>query len=171
MLTLKDWLELVDYKITEGSEYYLPGFADLYSLSSWNQKQDGHSFSVVFDPKNNQHVYMVEACDYQNERAYRLVDPELNMNDDIQQGWKEAWDGINWVDLESDDDFIKKSLAIKAGKEYDTRIAVPIDIPDSDLFKYMMMAHEQDITLNQFIEQVLMQEIAKFNNDSKNTKQ
>ena len=151
MLNLKEFMELVDYKITEGSDYYtnVPG---LYMLNSWNGEQDGYSFEIAFDPADNQRVYLVEAHDYKNHRAYRLIDPALE--DD-----KQAWDGVDYVDLESDDDFIQKCLAIKAGEDYDTRVSVPLELEDELLFELMKQAHDQDITLNQLIEQVLTQAI------------
>ena len=40
MLTLKAWMELVDYKVTEGSDYFT-NIKGLYSMSSWNEQQDG----------------------------------------------------------------------------------------------------------------------------------
>ena len=147
MLTLKEWMELVDYKITEGSEFYtnIPG---LYSLDSWNQEQDGFTFFIAFDPKDDQRVYVVEACDYANNRAYRLKDPAIELDD-------QAWDDVKWCDLEVDDDFIQKALAIKAGETYDTRVSVPLDLEDELLFELMKKAHERDITLNQMVEEIL----------------
>ena len=108
MITLKEWMELVDYKITEGSDYYtnIPG---LYSMSFWNEQQDGFSFFIAFDPKDNQRVYVVEACDYANNRAYRIKDPAIELDN-------QAWDGIDFTDLEVDDDFIQKALAIKGSE-------------------------------------------------------
>ena len=150
MLTVKEWMELVDYKITEGSDYWPEGNLggrQLYSLDSWNGDQNGWSFSIGFDPKD-QRVYVVEVCDYKNGRAYRLVDSDLTVD-------KEAWDDVNYVDLEEDDDFIQKALAIKAGEDYDTRVDVPLTVPDDVLFELMKQAHEQDITLNQLVEDVL----------------
>jgi hypothetical protein len=151
MLTLKAWMELVDYKITEGSDYFtnIPG---LYSLSSWNEQQDGFSIAVVFDPKDNQRVYMVEACDYARNFAYRLVDSALEVDN-------QAWDDNEWTTLESDDDFIQKAMAIKAGEEYDTRVSVPLDLEDGLLFELMKLAHERDITLNQMVEEILREVI------------
>ena len=151
MLTLKEWMELVDYKITEGSDYFtnIPG---LYSLSSWNEQQDGFSMAVVFDPKDNQRVYMVEACDYARNFAYRLVDSALEVDN-------QAWDDNEWTTLESDDDFIQKAMAIKAGEEYDTRVSVPLDLEDGLLFELMKLAHERDITLNQMVEEILREVI------------
>jgi hypothetical protein len=147
MLTLKEWMELVDCRITEGSDYYtnIPG---LYSLSAWNEQQDGWSFFVAFDPKDNQRVYVVEACDYARNRAYRLKDPDILLD-------KQAWDDVEFVELDVDDDFIQKALAIKSGEEYDDRVSVPLDLPDDVMFTLMKQAHAEDITFNQHMENIL----------------
>jgi hypothetical protein len=71
----------------------------------------------------------------------------------------EAWDDVNYVDLDVDDDFFQKALAIKAGEDYDTRVSVPIDMSDADLLVFMKMAHDRDITFNQLIEEALRQAI------------
>ena len=153
MLTLKEFMELVDFKITEGSDYHVnvPG---LYLLSSWNGEQAGYSFDIAFHPADNQRVYLVEANDMKNNRAYRLKDPALDI-DNV------AWDGVEYTDLEVDDDFIQKCLAIKSGEEYDTRVSVPLELEDDLMFELMKKAHEEDITLNQMVEQVLREVIDK----------
>jgi hypothetical protein len=151
MLTLKEFMELVDYKITEGSDYWPEGNfggRQMYSLSAWNGDHNGWSFNIGFDPQDDQRVYVVEVCDYKHNRAYRLADSSLNTD-------KEAWDGVNYVDLEEDDDFIQKALSIKSGEDYDTRVSVPLTVPDDILFELMKRAHEQDITLNELVEDVL----------------
>jgi hypothetical protein len=66
-----------------------------------------------------------------------------------------AWDDVDYVDLETDDDFIQKCLAIKAGEDYDTRVSVPLELENDEMFELMKMAHEQDLTLNEFVEQLL----------------
>ena len=149
MITLKEWMELVDYRITEGSDYNLYS-VDAYSLNSWSGTQDGYSMEVVFDTKT-QVVYCVEACDYANNRAYRLINPEFKAVENSTQ----AWDDTEWIDLEVDDDFIQKCLAIRESEDYDTRVSVPLDMPDEDLLKYMMMAHERDMKFNDFVEMSL----------------
>ncbi len=166
MLTLKEWMELVDYKITEGSDYCWHCFgSDAYSLSSWNGDHEGYSFNITFDTKT-QEVFTVEACDYKHKRAYRIINPNyksLHDRESSEHGVssKEAWDECNFVDLEDDDDFIQKGLAIKSGENYDTRVSVPIDLPDDVLFELMKTAHEKDLTLNQLVEQALQAAIDK----------
>ncbi len=148
MLTLKEWMELVDYRITEGSDYY-DNDRTLYSLSSWNGDHDGWSFNIVFDPSDDQLVHAVEVCDYKNSRAYRMRLP--NFGSEKEQ----AWDNVDFVDLESDDDFIQKSLAIKAGEDYDVRVSIPLNLSKEVLFELMKQAHEQDITFNELVEKAL----------------
>lgn len=162
MLTMQEWMELVDYKITEGSDYFASvkgAEISLYSMSSWDGKQDGASFFISFDPKT-QKVYSVEACDYKNNRAYRLKDSALDTDD-------EAWDDVNFVDLESDDDFMQKAIAIKNGEPYDTRVSIPIDLPDDELFALMKLAHERDMTFNQLVEEAISEALYKYETEQR----
>lgn len=153
MITLQQWMELVDCKITEGSEWY-SNVPNLYSLTSWNERQDGYSLTIVFAPKDSQRVYLVEVSDYKNNRAYRLIDPEIKSD-------AKAYDEVDFVDLESDEDFLEKARAIIAGEEYDTRVSIPVDMPDEELLRCMMAAHKMDITFNQFIELALREVLKK----------
>jgi len=148
MITLKEWMEVSNYRITEGSDYNAYGGA--YALTSWNGDQDGYSLEIIFDQKT-QTVYEVQACDYKHNRAYRLI------NDAHKQVGRddEAWDDTSWIDLEADDDWIQKAQAIVAGRDYDTRITVPIDLTDQELLALMKLAHERDVTLNHLVDQVL----------------
>ena len=160
MITLKEFMEICDYRITEGSEYCWQCFGpSAYRLDSWNQDHEGHSVSIIFDTQT-QEVYEVSAYDYRNNRAYRLINPDYkdahddeasNRNVDLNQ----AWDQVDYVDLDVDDDFIQKALAIVNEEDYDTRVSVPVDFTDEELLTYMKIAHERDITFNQLVEDAL----------------
>jgi hypothetical protein len=153
MITLKEWMEIVDHRITEGSDYNLYSPC-AYALSSWNGEHDGYSMEIIFDTRT-QVVYCVEACDYKNNRAYRLINPDYKDVDENNQ----AWDDTKWVDLDVDDDFIQKCLAIKAGEDYDTRVQIEVDFDDAELLQYMKIAHDRDITFNQLVEIALQEAI------------
>ena len=167
MITMKEWMELVGYRITEGSDYCWHCYGSTaYQLDSWNGDFDGHSFSIIFDT-NDQTVYEVQVHDYVNQRAYRIVNPEFQkkMKKEAKKrniDKDEAWDNVNYVDLDVDDDFIQKCLAIRAGEDYDTRVMVPVDFSDEDLLQYMKLAHERDMTFNEFVEEALRHAIAEF---------
>ena len=166
MITLKEYFELVEYRITEGSDYGWQCYGpDAHMLSAWNglHDQGGWSTNVVFDTKD-QTVYEVEICDYTNQRAYRLRNPDFKAEHDAEaedrgELGNQAWDDVDYIDLDVVDDFIQKSLAIIAGEAYDTRVQVEVDLDDEMLFKMMKLAHERDITFNQLVEIALKEAI------------
>jgi len=166
MITLKDFMETVDYRITEGSDYGWQCYgSDAHRLDSWNQKQDGHSVSVVFDTRT-QTVYEASAYDYKRNRAYRLINPDYRGAHSLEArekgvSEKEAWDDVDYVDLETDEDFLTKARAIVNEEDYDARVSVPLNLPDDGLFLLMKQAHEADQTLNQFVEQILKSAIER----------
>lgn len=164
MITLKEWMEVANYRVTEGGDYFAYGGA--YALTSWNGDQDGYSLEIVFSPRT-QEVYEVQACDYKHQRAYRLVHGDYR-DEKLDH---EAWDDVQWVDLESDDDWIQKALAIVAGEDYDTRVNIPVEFTDEELLKYMRLAHERDITFNQLVEEALREAIKNYEEDPEAAKQ
>jgi hypothetical protein len=163
MLTLPEFLELIDHRVTGGSEFRW----QCYGSQAQTIDSDGanHSFSVVFD-RDDQVVYEVTVCDYANNRAYRMIDPDFKSGHDNEAADRDvpanqAWDDVLYVDLDVDDDFIQKGLAIRDSKPYNTRIQLDLDLDDDLLFGLMKLAHQQDITLNQLVEQILREAIAK----------
>jgi len=166
MITLKEWMEVVNYRITEGSDFMWDCYGpNSYSLDSWSGSQDGHSFTVIFDTKT-QVVYEVQSHDYRTQRAYRLVNPNFASERNIESADRnvalnEAWDGVNYIDLEEDDDWFQKALAIEAGEDYDTRVTVPLDLDEHEMFTLMKMAHERDLTLNEFVEEILREQLTR----------
>lgn len=106
MITIKEWMELVNYRITEGSDFYSYE-GKCYILSSWNGEQNGFSSDIIFNTED-QTVFSVQLHDYKNNLAYRLTNPNYT-------GEKEdscAWDDVDYVELESDDDYMQKHLAV-----------------------------------------------------------
>ena len=172
MITMKEFMELVDHKITEGGEYGWQCFgSNSYQLSHWNgvHGKGGWSANIVFSTKS-QKVYTVEVCDYTNDRAYRIINPDYvkkynKESKDRGELGNQAWDGVDYIDLEVDDDFIQKFLAIKSGEDYDTRVQLPVDFSDEDLLKYMKLAHERDITFNELVTQALTEAIQLHKSD------
>ena len=163
MLTLPEFFELIEHRITGGSEFRWQCYgSQAYVIDSVGAN---HSFSVVFD-RDDQVVYEVNVCDYVNDRAYRMIDPDFKSGHDSEASDRgvpanQAWDNVCYVDLDVADDFIQKGLAIRDGKPYDTRVQLDLDLDDDLLFGLMKLAHDRDITLNQLVEQILREAIAK----------
>lgn len=166
MITLKEYLELIEYKIAEGSDYGWNCFgSNAHMISAWNgiHGTGGFSFNCVFDT-NDQTVYEVEVCDYTNDRAYRMINPayvdahrtESTARDVLAN---QAWDDVDYIDLDVVDDFIQKALSIRDGEDYDTRVQMEVNFDDADLLAYMKIAHERDITFNELVEIALQEAI------------
>jgi hypothetical protein len=166
MITLKEWMETVDYRITEGSEYTWTCFGNnAYSLDSWNGEQNGHTFHIIFDTRT-QEVYQVDAHDYKNRRSYRMINPEYldAYNESVKHhSIKDvAYDDVKFIDLEVDEDWLEKARCIFLGGDYDTRVQVPIDFSDEELLTHMKAAHNMDITFNQYVVQALTEAINNY---------
>lgn len=169
MITLEDFIKAIDYKITGGSEYGWNCFGSnaRYLDSSDSESGDGaYSVSAVFDSVD-QTIYLVEAWDYTNHREYRWINPDYYKalkkeckKRDID--FKESLDGKRYIELEVAEDMLEKISAIVAGEDYDTRVKVPVDFTDEELLQYMKMAHERDMTFNQFVEEALRYAIDEF---------
>ena len=170
MISLKQFMETVNYRITEGSDYGWQCYGhNVYCLDSWNGEQDGHSLTIIFDTQT-QEVYEVQAHDYQNQRAYRMINPNYDeafrKEAKTKTQWmNEAWENVDYIDLETDEDWLEKAQAIVMGLNYDTRVQVPLDLDKEQMFELMRLAHEGDMTLNEFVESILRKEILEKKDD------
>lgn len=176
MITLKEWMEVVGYRITEGSDYGWKCYGhNVYCLDSWNNDNiEGHSFTIIFDTKT-QEVYEVQAHDYKHNRAYRMINKNFEdaykaESEERNTLMNEAFEGVDYVDLDVEEDWLDKATAIAAGEDYDTRVSLPIDFSDEELLKYMTIAHERDMTFNQFVEEALRHAIEEAKRDPEGMK-
>jgi hypothetical protein len=162
MITLKNFLQAVDYSITGGSDY---GWACYGANARYLDCDESNQYSIncIFDSVD-QTVYSVEAWDYLNDREYRWVHPdyiEQLKAESVQRECKFdiSTDDRKFIDLEVAEDMLTKMSAIRHGEPYDTRISVPIDMPDEDLLKFMILAHERDMKFNDLVELALREAI------------
>lgn len=166
MITVRDFMETVDYRITEGSDFCWNCFGyNAYRLDSWNGEQEGHNISIVFDTAT-QVVYQAEAHDYKSGRSYRLINPQYKAAHDTESKEKGvdssiAWDDVKFIDLEDDGDWLEKAGAIFDGVDYDTRVQLPLDLDDNLLLQLALEAHKRDITMNQMVEVLLRNAIVE----------
>lgn len=163
MITVKNFTEAIDFKITGGSTY---GWNCFGPDARWLDSEDSgnYSASIVFGGPDHT-VFVAEVADLVNNRSYRWINPDYV--DALKQEAadrgvdnSQAWDEVKHTDLETAEDFLEKCSAIVAGDlDYDTRISIPLTLDDSEMFQLMTMAHEHDITLNQMVEKLLREVI------------
>lgn len=160
--TIQRWMEIVNFRITEGCDYLWQCYGEhAFLMSSWDGEQDGVSANIIIDRKT-QVVYEMSISDYAAEKAYRLINPDFLKK--FKKECKrrkvedfEAWDDVKFIDLEVEEDFFEKMAAIINHQPYDDRIVISVDFTDEELLRYMKRAHELDITFNQLVEQSLTQ--------------
>jgi hypothetical protein len=81
---------------------------------------------------------------YETEAGARNINPKI------------AFDDIEYVDLEISEDFLVKARNMFDGKfDFDKRIRIDIELAKDDILLFAMQAHKNDITLNEYINQLL----------------
>jgi hypothetical protein len=160
MITLKEFLETIEYKITEGSEYLWDCYGDtVHRIERQTSDHNGNTVTCVFDT-NDHFLYELEAWDNSKNRVYRWIHPAY-----IKQykkcckkhgvKFKNAYDDVNYIDLEVEADILDKARAIAREEEYDERVQIEVDFSDEELLQYMKLAHERDMTFNELVEEAL----------------
>lgn len=162
MITIQNFSEAIKFQITGGSPY---GWQCFGHDARWLDSEDSkYSASIVFGGPDFT-VFSAEICDMVNNRAYRWMHPVYKPKYDAEANMlgvngNQAWDEVDYTDLEVAEDFLEKCAAIVDGDfDYDTRVSVPLTLSDSEMLQLMTMAHEADLTLNQFVEQVLKEQL------------
>jgi hypothetical protein len=164
MITLKDFLETIDYKITEGSEYGWKCYGEnTHRIERQSGDHMGNTVTCVFDTREH-FVYEMEAWDNVNNRVYRWIHPDYIKaykkackKHDVR--FENAFDDVNFTDLDVEADILEKARAISNEEEYDTRIQMAVDFTDEDMLQYMKLAHQLDITFNELVERALREAI------------
>ena len=150
------------HRITDGSDYLWDCYgSNTRSIDYTSKYACGY---VVFDTET-QTVYEVSVSPVAaawaiEPKPYRYIDPEHRMSYETEAKDRNvdpnvAWDDTNWVDLETEEDFIDKASKMFVGETFDTRIVVPLDLDNETIIQLSMEAHKRDITLNQMVEELL----------------
>lgn len=163
MITLKDFMTAIDYRITEGSEFGWTCFGpNAYCLTS-NAGYDEPSTEIIFDTRD-QTVFEVTVCSYNPDKAYRIINStylDAVKEESERRGvpFAQAWDDVEYIDLEVDEDMLEKIKAIMNKQPYDERVMISLTFSDAELLTYMKVAHEMDLTFNKFVEKALTEQI------------
>lgn len=158
MITLQKAIEIGNYKITSGEKYLWKCYGPNARFIGFEHNENS-SYEVIFDTETHT-VYEMTVCDYNKDNCYRIIHPDyydahLDESESRNISHNEAYDGVKFIDLEIEDDFIEKATAIIAENEYDERVSVELELDETTLFYAMTNAHNMDMTLNQYIEHII----------------
>lgn len=157
MITIKDFMNCTQHRITEGTPYLWNCYGEnAYTIEYCND----HSLVYIVYNNITFEVHEMQAWDYTNIREYRWINPDYIKaykkeckTRNIK--YKNSTDNAIFIDLDVPEDILEKAKSIIIGEDYDTRVQMIIDLDDELLFAAMTMAHEQDITFNQLITEIL----------------
>lgn len=174
MITLQEVMELGQYKITNSERFWWNCYGHNARIIDFNfqqydklnekVKQDAE-LSVVFDTVT-QEVYEVSIHDYVKENYYKLVNPEyfdnlVKESNEKNIDYRTFFDDEKYNILETKDDFVSKANAIINNEPYDERIEVPLELTEQEFINLSLKAHENDMTINQYVEKILSKMINK----------
>lgn len=167
-MKIENYFKAIQYKLGECSPYGWDCFGNHAHFADYfaNDTTDDVSISCVYDT-NTQVVYLVEMWDYPEGVVYRWIDPEYIelFNQELNSRGitpEVEYDDLRLVEIEVEDDILEKIACIALCKKYDTRIQVPLDLPDDLLVELMRLAHAQDITLNQLVGNAITASLEKY---------
>lgn len=167
-MRLADVNEKLNHKIVSGSDYTWSCYPNARYME---YESDYAHVSVIFSTVN-QEVYEAEVSIkrdawIEDMRPYRWLNPDskdfmIAESDQKNIDWKQAWDDVKWIDLDLEEDFFEKCVAIFNGREFDKRVQMEVDLDDDVILALAKGAHKRDITINKYIEEVLQHAIDKY---------
>lgn len=159
MINLTQWIELINTRAFESTEYEWDCFGSNAQFASC-YVVGKFECCAVFD-RITLSCYQLEITDCKTHKTYTLTDPE----------YKDAYDAkvaeccdekSTEIDLIELDDFLEKARAIIAGETYDTRILINLNFTDEEELLLLRAAHKMDVSLNRFVELALIDAIAEY---------
>lgn len=107
--------------------------------------------------KTTADLEFVIVFDHKNKRAYFMQQPDYVCTATASA----AVENYEQIELTVDSDFISKLTAILRGEDYDDRVVVEVDLSDDELLQICRLAHEADVTINNYISNILLNSIEK----------
>ncbi len=107
VITLDSYLDLIKYKITEGTDYNWQCYgSSAYILTRWDDRQ--YELNIIFDTVDRT-VYQVDFHDYVKDKSYIWINHEFRqsfIDESNSRGLDafNAYEDMNFIDLSSKTD-------------------------------------------------------------------
>lgn len=115
-------------------------------------------YEVEIDSKNGEHESPFRWINPEFKDAYVKEAESRNINPKI------AWDGIKYVEIDDFTEFLSVAKQVFNGVKPETEIDLELD--HDVLFHHLLAAHEQNITFNEHISNVLRRELETIKTDA-----
>lgn len=147
---LTRFLAMCDYYKIKTSN--LKGAANLILIDISNQYG---SATLIYDNlKITAHEIRVRSVDQQH--YYKWINSEHTTSVDVKFFAQADESASACSPTECLEDILAKVKGILCNTKYDTRVVIKLEIEDGIAYKLMQQAHQQDITLNEYFNRILM---------------
>ena len=162
MITVQQFLETINYKITGGSDFLWRCYGeDTYTIDSWVEEH--YEASLTFNPKSGG-TFEITVIDLVNRRQYRWINPlvlDAYNAEYTARGLDMLDTSFRYTNIEVESDIIEKLEGIVNKTDYDTRIVIQIDMSDTDFLTFAKAAHVMDVSFNEFVEKAIKSAVEK----------
>ena len=157
-MKIDELLRVAKYQIVDSTPYEWECFGSNARFLDLDTPASKMNIVCIFDTETEE-LYSLELYDYAQEHFYRwIAEDSLNavIAEHANRGFDftTAFDDQTYTDVILED-IVEKITDIYAGREYDTRIMVPVNLPDNalDLLEEIAAAHA--ITLDELTDSIL----------------
>lgn len=167
-MKLQEYITATENKISEGCDYQWNCFGMKPFMITTYFENANTEATAIYDRKTLD-VFSVEFLDNDSNTIYRYLDHKYKdayYAECESRGIdpKNEFDLFKIREVIVEADILNKINCSALGDEYDTRIKVPLDLPDPLLFDLMKLAHEKDVTLNELITGAIASSIERYEN-------
>lgn len=115
-----------------------------------------YSIYIAYDRQTMDYC-ILSVTDYKTSIEYQLVNPQCYelYRKEHEASLEDSSGEITTIFLETIEDFEEKASAIVAGKPYDTRIIVPVELPTDVLEAISKLADAKHMDINDFASEIL----------------
>lgn len=176
-MNLSDVITAAGSRISNASEYLWQCFGNnAYSIDF--RDTDGEECTSCTYDKEHQFVFEITVSVPGQDQCFRWINPEYreayvneckqrNINPSI------AWDDLRYTEISDESlmlEYVKDvgetyydDLPISEESDIDEkgRVSVPLEMTEEETFRLMTLAHEADLTLNEYVEKILEKEILR----------
>ncbi len=176
-ISLKEFMATINYEITGGDAYQWRCFgprARFLDSNDCSFGEERYSLSIIFDTFT-QFVYFMEVYDYKNNNAFLWVAPNsresyLREKREKNVDVSSLYEDMKVYQIEKSSEILNLGKAIFNNEKYDIPEyclddEISIDLPEDELLALCMIAHEQDITLNELCNNILREELERLVNE------
>ena len=175
-MNINDIMNAFEYKFTGGSKYCWDCYPNAQFVTFTSDFAEVTAVCSVLDQTIYEVTVDIMPHKWDEEsrakyRPYRWLNADwifdyMSECDTRDIDFHNAYDDVNYIDLEVADDFLEKAKAIFNGDfDFDDRVVIQIDMTDEEFITIAKAAHKLDITFNQFVNQAVQSELDEINVD------